>query len=414
MTAVLSPAALTDPKAFGDMAAMHAMLRRQRSAPVERVSVEGYPPFWLVTRHDDVKWIEERSDIFLAGPRTILGSTAAEEAMLAMFGDRNGLKTLVHMDGEDHRKHRMIAQGWFNRTNIEKLRAQTRQQADRFIDKMAAMGGSCDFAADIAFWFPLRVVMSIMGVPEEDDPKLLKLTQQMFGFMDPELGYGQQTGEAGIGQVIADFAAYVNGLIEARKKTPTDDLASVLANAEIDGAPIDGFKQLSYFIIVTTAGHDTTSASLAYGLNALIDQPEDLARLKADLSLCATAADEFVRLAAPVSHFLRTPTEDVTIGGQKIKAGETIFISFMSAARDEAVISNPDRATIDRPMNQHMAFGHGPHVCLGKHLARMEIEVFLQQLLPRLDRIERAGPVRYVESGFVTGVKSMPIQYSLR
>ncbi|MBY0421664.1 MAG: cytochrome P450 [Parvularculaceae bacterium] len=413
--AALTPAALADPKAFGDMAAMHAMLKKQRrAAPVSRVAVEGYPPFWLVTRHEDVKSIEERSHIFLAGPRTILGSTAAEEMMLAQFGDRNGLKTLVHMDGEDHRKHRLVAQGWFNRTNIEKLRAQTRAQADRFIDRMAAMGGACDFAADVAFWFPLRVVMSIMGVPEEDDPKLLKLTQQMFGFMDPELGYGQQTGEAGIGQVIGDFATYVNALIERKKASPTDDLASVLAAAEIDGAPMDAFKQLSYFIIVTTAGHDTTSASLAWGLDALIDQPEDLARLRADPALCATAADEFVRLAAPVSHFLRTPTEDVVVGGQAIKAGETIFLSFMSAARDEALFADPDRATIDRPVNQHMAFGHGPHVCLGKHLARMEIEVFFQQLLPRLDHAERAGPVRYVESGFVTGVKSMPIRYRMR
>ena len=413
MTA-LTPAALADPKAFADMAAMHAMLRRQQAAPVTRVEAEGFPPFWLVTRHEDVKAIEERADIFLAGPRTILGSIEAEETLLAQFGDRNGLKTLVHMDGEDHRKHRMIAQGWFNRTNIEKLRARTRQQADRFIDRMAAMGGRCDFAADIAFWFPLRVVMSIMGVPEEDDPKLLKLTQQMFGFLDPELGYGQEKGVASIGEVIGDFATYVNGLVERRRAAPTDDLASVIANAEIDGAPIDAFKQLSYFIIVTTAGHDTTSASLAWGLDTLIDQPDDMARLKRDPSLCATAADEFIRLAAPVSHFLRTPTQDVVVGGQEIKAGETIFISFMSAARDAAVISNPDRATIDRPVNQHMAFGHGPHVCLGKHLARMEIEVFMQQLLPRLERIERAGPVRYVESGFVTGIKSMPVRYAMR
>ena len=413
--AALTPAALAEPKAFGDLGAIHAMLRRQRrEAPVSRVEVEGFPPFWLVTRHDDIKAIEERSDIFLAGPRAILGSSETEEFLLGQFGDRNGLKTLVHMDGEDHRKHRLIAQGWFNRTNIEKLRGQTRQQADRFVDRMAAMGGACDFAADIAFWFPLRVVMSIMGVPEEDDPRLLKLTQQMFGFLDPELGYGQEKGVSSLGEVIGNFAEYVNELVAERRRRPTDDLASVIANAEIDGAPIDAFKQLSYFIIVTTAGHDTTSASLAWGLDALIDQPEDMARLQRDPSLCATAADEFVRLAAPVSHFLRTPTEDVSVGGQAVKAGETLLLSFMSAARDESVISDPDRATIDRPVNQHLAFGHGPHVCLGKHLARMEIEVFLQQLLPRLGRVERAGPVRYVESSFVTGIKSMPIRYALR
>ncbi len=412
---VLSPAAVTDGTSFRDPGGLYALFRRlRREAPVSKVEVDGFPPFWLVTRHDDIKAIENDSATFLAGPRTILQSLTQEQVYLESFGDINGLKTLVHMDGDEHRKHRLIAQGFFNRSNIEKLRVQTERQADIFIDKMAAMNGACDFAADIAFWFPLRVVLSIMGAPPEDDAHVLKLTQQLFGFMDPDLGYGQELGEMSALKVIGDFSAYVNNLIAGRRARPSDDLGTVLATAEIDGAPIDAFKQLSYFILVTTAGHDTTSASIAEGMNALIDDPAAMARLKAEPDLCATAADEFVRLAAPVKHFLRTPTCDVEIAGVRVKAGETIMLAFSSAARDEALFENADRITVDRPVNQHLAFGYGPHVCLGKHLARMEIEVFFRRLLPRLRSIERTGSVQYTEGGFVSGIKKMPVRYEMR
>lgn len=410
----LSPAAVTESAAFADPRAIHALFRRLRAeAPATRVAVDGLPPFWLVTRHDDIKAIENDSETFIAGPRAILQTLSQEAFNLERLGDRNGLKTLEHMDGEEHRNHRLIAQGYFNRSNIERLRAQTERQADHFIDRMAALAPACDFASDIAFWFPLRVVMSIMGVPPEDDAHLLKLTQHLFGFMDPELGYGRQMGEMGVLKVIGDFSAYVTKLIEERRAHPTDDLATVLATAEIDGAPIDSFKQLSYFILVTTAGHDTTSASIAEGMNALIDDPAAMARLKAEPELCATAADEFVRLAAPVKHFLRTPVRDVEIAGVTVKAGETIMLAFSSAARDETQFSNPDGVTVDRPVNQHLAFGYGPHVCLGKHLARMEIEVFFRRLLPRLSRIERAGPVQYTEAAFVSGIKKMPVRFAM-
>lgn len=410
----LSPAAVADPAAFTRPDRINALYRRLRAeAPVVRVEPEGFPPFFLVTRHDDIKAIENAPEIFLAGPRTILQTLAQEKVNLEQFGDRNGLKTLVHLDGEEHLKHRIIAQSFFSRTNIERLRAQTERQADIYIDRMAALAPTCDFAADIAFWFPLRVVLALMGVPPEDDARILKLTQQMFGFFDPELGYGNELGEMGVVKVIADFNAYVSTLIEERRANPTDDLASVLATASIDGAPIDAFKQLSYFILVTTAGHDTTSASIAEGMNLLIDDAAAMARLRSDPGLCANAADEFVRLAAPVKHFLRTPTQDVVVAGQTIRAGETIMLAFSSAARDERAFDAPDRVSLERRGNQHLAFGAGPHVCLGKHLARMETEVFFRRLLPRLDRIERAGPVEYTQASFVSGIKKMPVRYAM-
>ena len=411
----MKPEAVADPAAFARPELVNALFRRLRAeAPVVRVKPEGFPPFYLVTRHDDVKAIENDPATFLAGPRTILQTLAQEKVNFEQFGDRNGLKTLVHMDGEEHLKHRIIAQAYFSRANIEKLRAQTARQADLYIDRMARLAPECDFAADIAFWFPLRVVLSLMGVPPEDDETILKLTQQLFGYFDPELGYGHELGEMGVVKVIGDFNAYVSALIEERRARPTDDLASVLATATIDGAPIDAFKQLSYFILVTTAGHDTTASTIAEGMNILLDDRPAMARLIAEPALCASAADEFVRLAAPVKHFLRTPTKDVEIAGVPVRAGETIMLSFASAARDERVFHNPDGLTADRPVNQHMAFGAGPHVCLGKHLARMETEIFFQRLLPRLKSIERAGPPEYTQAHFVSGVKKLPVRYEMQ
>ncbi|MEM9898066.1 MAG: cytochrome P450, partial [Pseudomonadota bacterium] len=304
-------------------------------------------------------------------------------------------------------------QSFFAKANIERLRDQNTAQADSFIDKMASFGGQCDFATDVAFWFPLRVVLSIMGVPEKDDQAILEMTQALFGFLDPDLGEGQTLGEMGVVKVIGDFSAYVTELIARKKAEPGEDLATVLANAEIDGEPIDPFKQLSYFILVVTAGHDTTSASIAEGMKSLIQQPDAMDALRKDLSLCEKAADEFVRLAAPVKHFLRTPTKDVEIAGTKIKAGETVMLAYPSAARDDRVFDAPDRVTVDRPVNQHLAFGFGPHVCLGKHLARMETEIFFQRLLPRLETISLAGPIEYMEGGFVSGIKKMPVTYKM-
>lgn len=411
----ITPEDITNPATFANPDAVRALFHRlRREAPVTYVDTGQHTPFWLVTRHEDIKAIENDSETFRAGPRTIMQSLAQEANNLRAFGDLNGLKTLVHMDGDEHRKHRIIAQSFFSRTNIENLRARTREQAKVFVDKMAAMNGACDFAGDIAFWFPLRVVLSLMGVPREEDAHILELTQKLFGFFDPDIGVDNASDAEALPAVIGAFAGIVTKLIEERRARPTDDLASVLAHAEIDGQPIDGFKQLSYFILVTTAGHDTTSASIAEGMKALIDHPDAMATLKANPAYLPNAADEFIRLAAPVKHFLRTPIKDVEISGQTIKAGETIMVSFDAGARDPALFENPDTPDVTRPVNQHIAFGFGPHVCLGKYLARMETEEFFAELLPRLEEISLAGPAEYMQGAFVSGIKKLPVRYRMR
>jgi cytochrome P450 len=202
-------------------------------------------------------------------------------------------------------------------------------------------------------------------------------------------------------------------LVEEKRADPGQDLASVLANGEIDGQPLPHIELLSYFVLVATAGHDTTRNALSGGLDALLDHPEELAKLQADPSLAKSAADEIVRWASPVVHFIRTATEDTEVGGKAIAAGDNLCLFYPSANRDESVFDDPFTFRIDRDPNPHLGFGVGEHFCLGAGLARMELRVFLEHLAARLASIERAGDPAGTAASFVGGYKHLPIRWTL-
>jgi cytochrome P450 len=204
-------------------------------------------------------------------------------------------------------------------------------------------------------------------------------------------------------------------MTEDRRAHPRDDIATVLATATIDGEPMPEIERLGYHMIVATAGHDTTSATLAGGLDALLDHPDQLRALQEDPSLIPNAVDEMIRWATPVRHFLRQAREDYTLRGTRIAAGDWLMLVYLSANRDEAVFADPHRFDIRRPnADEHLAFGIGVHYCLGAHLARMELRAFLRELLPRLESIERAGAPEHMISTFVGGLKRLPVRYRLR
>ncbi len=409
----LGPEALTEPAAYKNPDAVLQLLARlRRDQPVSRVCADGVRPFWAVTRYEDIRYIESHPEQFLAGPRAILLQQELEQSNLERFGNIHGVKTLVHMDGEEHRAHRLIARDWFMPKNIEGLKTQIDELAHSFVDRMAALGDSCDFAADIACWYPLRVVMQLIGVPEADEPRILRLTQQLFAPEDSEFA-GDSDANACFIATVQEMAAYFSDLAERRRREPCGDIASVLANAEIDGQPLDPFALTSYFVLLATAGHDTTSASIAGGLQALIENPRQLTVLRAAPELLPLAADEMIRWVSPVKHFVRTATEDLQLGGQHIAAGDSLAMFFASANRDETVFEQPDQFRVDRQPNRHLAFGFGQHNCLGMHLARMEIQAFFRALLPRLEHVELAAEPSYIESQFVSGLKSLPLRYRL-
>lgn len=422
----LQAEALANPRTFGDPERLHRLYRRLRQeAPVVRVEAPGYRPFWALTRHNDISAVEMSPDIFEASPRTVLLPEKVESIYLKKYGSRNGVASLTHMDGDEHRAHRAVTYDWFSPRNINSFSERVGHLAREFVDRMEDMGGSCDFAADIAYWYPLRVVMSLMGVPPEDEPQVLRMTQKLFSPADKDL---KQSGKAepekatqekatrgtGVAEqdAIAQFASYFGALAEERRRDPRNDIISTIANGLVDGKPMAPHVMTSYFIIVATAGHDTTAASLSGGLSGLMQFPEQLARLRQEPDLLQTAANEFVRWTAPVRHFLRTPKQNVTFRGVDIPAGDAIMLCFPSACRDEEIFPDGDQFRVDRPLKpQHLAFGQGGHFCLGKHLALMEIMAFYKELSSRLKWVESAGPASFIESVFVGGHKSLPITY---
>jgi cytochrome P450 len=207
---------------------------------------------------------------------------------------------------------------------------------------------------------------------------------------------------------------YFNGVTASRRECPTEDLASAIANARIDGEPLSDIETVSYYLIVATAGHDTTSATISGGLHGLIANPDQLERLRNNLDLMPLATEEMIRWVTPVKEFMRTAAEDTTVRGVPIAAGESLLLSYVSANRDEEVFTDPFRFDVGRDPNKHLAFGYGVHFCLGAALARMEVSSFFSELIPRLKSIELTGDPESVATTFVGGLKHLPVRYSLR
>jgi cytochrome P450 len=402
---------LLDPAIMGNESSMYALFKDLREHdPVSRVEHPDFEPFWAVTKHEDIKMISQKNDAFLNNPRTVLIQRQFEEALLEKFGTRNGLETLIHMDNPKHRKLRNVTRDWFKPGPIDRLREEVQVIARLYVDKMEAMGGECDFVKDIAMLYPLRIIMSIIGVAPEEEPMMLKLTQELFGGQDATQARGDEVGD-GL-EVLMDFFNYFTAVVEDRKKNPTDDLASILANALVDGEPMEALDQISYFIITATAGHDTTSATIGGGMKALLEHPDQLVKLRENPQLAKQAAREMIRWTSPVRHMMRTTTQDITLRGKNLKAGDSLCLWYPSANRDEEAIDNPDVFDIERDNRNQLAFGYGGHMCLGQHLALLEVEVFFQELLPRLSHIEMAADPEWVQALFVGGLKSMPVRYA--
>jgi cytochrome P450 len=399
----------TDPAAYADDRRFHAACARlRRDDPVHRVEAHGFNPFWAVTKHEDVMEIARQSDRWLNGPRPLLGPTEADDRMA---GDDVPVRTLIQMDAPDHPVYRRMTAEWFKPKSISRLDGRLAELATRYVDRMASLGGSCDFVTDVAVHYPLYVIMSLLGVPEADFPRMLQLTQELFGAADPEMARGGDVQAQE--QTLLEFFEYFQALIEDRRATPRDDLASVIANAEVDGSPIGVLEAVGYYVLIATAGHDTTSSSIAGGLHALLDHPDQLKRLLADPSLVTTAVDEMIRWVSPVKQFMRTATDDYELRGVRIAAGESVLLSYPSANRDEDVFENAGTFDVGRDPNRHVGFGFGAHYCLGAGLARMEGRALYAELVPRLRSIELAGEPSYVETLFVGGPKHLPIRYEL-
>jgi cytochrome P450 len=314
------------------------------------------------------------------------------------------------MDDPQHRVVRAIGADWFRPKAMRALKMRVDELAKIYVDKMMAAGPECDFVQQVAVNYPLYVIMSLLGIPEADFPRMLKLTQELFGSSDSEFKRGNS--EEDQLPALLDMFQYFNGVTASRREHPTEDLASAIANARIDGEPLSDLDTVSYYLIVATAGHDTTSSTISGGMHALIENPGQLALLREDLDLMPRATEEMIRWVTPVKHFMRTAAEDTTVHGIPIAAGESVLLSYASANRDEDVFDDPFRFDVRREPNKHVAFGYGVHFCMGAALARMEVNSFFSELLPRLKSIELSGDPQLVATTFVGGLKHLPVRYS--
>lgn len=398
------------PAAYADEPKLHAALSHLRAhAPVAWVDVEGYRPFWAITRHDDVMAIERDNTLFTNWPRPVLVTAVNDERQAD-----TGVRTLIHMDDPQHRVVRAIGADWFRPKAMRALKARVDELARSYVDAMLRRGPECDFVQEVAVNYPLYVILSLLGLPESDFPMMLRLTQELFGNDDDELrrSGGGEVPEAEEITALLEMFQYFTEVIAARRADPTDDMASVIANARIDGEPLSDIDTVSYYVLIAAAGHDTTSATIAGGMLALIEHPEQREKLRSRMDLMPSAVEEMIRWVTPVKAFMRTAAADTRIRGVDIAAGDSVLLSYPSANRDEDVFADPFAFDITRDPNKHVAFGYGVHFCLGAALARMEVNSFFTELLPRLDAVELSGVPQHIATTFVGGLKHLPIRYA--
>lgn len=414
-----------DPGAHGDRKPLDdAYTWLRKNAPMAKIQPEGFDPFWAVVKYDDIQLVEKRSDVFFnaTGYSTIGIPSDGIKLIKALTGGRPHVAhTLLEMDDE-HRAHRLVTQKEFMPINLKKIKHEIDELAAEFAQKFIDRGGQCDFAHDIAFLYPLRVLMKIIGIPDEDEHIMLSMTQELFGTTDSDMNSELDEGAA-LDPVAAtqawidahqNFFDYFEKIVQDRRKNPQDDLATVLSLAKIDGEYMDPLKLHSYFMVLGAAGHDSTANSTSTGMWQLAENPDLLKKIKQNPDLIEGFVSESIRWETPVRHFMRNAREDFEIRGQTIKKGDWLKLCYPSGNRDEDIFEDPFAFNIERPNHRkHIGFGFGAHQCLGKYLAEMEMKSFWEAILPTFDAVELDGEPTRVNANFVSGPKTIPIKYTL-
>lgn len=394
---------------WGDMSRWESdALELHQRGGIFRVETTKFRPFWAVIDHAAVQEIERQPAMFTNQPEPVLTATEQLEQRTVR------METLIHVDDPLHGKLRNLTVDWFKPRTLRTMIERLDELSDEALDLMRRSNGRCDFATEIALPYPLQVILRILGLPEEDYPRMLTLTQQLFGQEDPDMRRSKMSAQVQA-EVLQDFYGYFDQLTNDRRARPTDDLATVIANSEIDGEPLEGLARLGYYLIMATAGHDTTSSAIAGGMELLARSPDQLRLLQADPAKIPNAVDEMIRLTSPVRHFMRTAQEDTEILGQPIAAGDWLYLSFKAANLDPKVFEDPRRFDVERDnAHRHVAFGHGAHYCLGAQLAKMELRSLFSRLIPEIRELELDGEPRTTKTTLVGGHKNLPIRYSLR
>lgn len=407
---------LVSSHAYATKGVPHALWTRLRAeSPVHWCTPAGFEPFWAITRHADVCEISKQPDVF-SSASGIAMIAKAEEAFVREEGLGGSMRVIIEMDPPEHRSFRRVASPVFTPRAVQAMDEIIRTSARAIVDRLAGETGEgeCDFANDVAAAHPLRILSTMLGVPRESEPDILRLTNELFGSDDPDLQRkGENRRQATI-EMGLEFYKLFDEIIKDRRTNPREDLASVLANAEIDGEPMGMMETLGYYLITFSAGHDTTKNALVGGMRAFLEHPGQFEKLKRNPELLDSAVEEVIRWSSPVNHMKRKVTRDTELRGQKLRAGDWLVMFYASANRDEEVFEAPFEFRIDRRPNPHLAFGIGEHFCLGANLARRSQRALFRELARRVEWAELAGEPEQIHSAFVVGLKRLPMRYRIR
>ena len=433
---VFDPATYTEGVPFG------ALARLRRDSPVvwvDEIPVLGWPAgpgFWLVLRHGDVESVMRQPQLFSSW----LGATQIRDPVTpAALGYVRAM--MLNMDPPAHSRLRTLLARSFTPRSVARLDERIRGHARALCERaFAGRGGrgECDFAKDVAADLPLLTLADVLGVPEQDRWLLFDWSNRVIGYQDPDYAASAAFDPSGGTRMAAealalrpapdasgrmpdprtrdgmpDLYAYAHLLADAKRRRPGDDVMSILlAQVDDDGGRVSVEEFENMFWLFAVAGNETIRNGLPGACIALLEHPEAQDALRADPGLMPAAAEEMLRWWTPVMTFRRTATADCELGGQPIRAGDKVVVSFASANRDEAVFADADGFDIRRHPNPHLVFGHGPHFCLGSHLARAQMRALFAEVLSRTSALDFAGQPSYLRSNFQRGVKRLPVAWT--
>ena len=397
---------LADHDLFVDSVPYEAFATLRREDPVHwNPEAEG-TGFWAVTRYEDIREVHRQPEVFSSE----IGGTSLEDLEPEHVESR---KSMIDMDPPRHDVLRGLINRRFTPRAVQVWSDQVRRVTNEVIDAAFAKGPEFDFVREISSEVPMQVFAEILGVPQSERREIIEIGDRLLGNADPE--YASEVPDDDSHRHLPfsspaalEMFAFGRRLADARRKDPRDDIITQLVEANLTQQEFD-----VYFVLLATAGNETTRHTISHGLDALLHHPDQLERLRREPSpeLFRTMADEMLRWATPVHHFRRTAAVDTELAGTPIKAGDKVTTWFVSGNRDETVFEEPDTFDVGRTPNRHMAFGPGGvHHCLGSHLAKMEIGIVFEELLPRVASIEQTGPVERLRSNFFNGIKRMPVR----
>ena len=377
----------------------------RRNDPVFWYDRDNVNPFWAITKHADIIAIGKQPTLFLNGPR------------LAVFTHdlppppEGSSRHLLNMDPPDHAQYRRVTSSWFTPRAIRSMADKVARVTKTVLDDAAKIEDG-DFVRDVSARITIAVIAEMLGVPHKDWDLLFRWTNEIIAPQDPEFQHGatpQETSE----RSRMELFSYFTDLVEERRAQPTDDIVSVVAQGKVNGDALPPIELISYFFLLVVAGNETTRNAMTGGMLAFLNHPGEWQKLRADGGLLDSAVEEVVRWTTPVIQFARTATRDYELRGKTIRKGQSVCLFYASGNRDEEVFEEPNVFRADREPNPHIGFGMGEHVCLGAHLARLELREAFSQLRVRLEHCEMSGPIARVRSSFVGGIKRAPMRWRI-